>query len=155
MNMNKKIVTYEQIVDLRLKLNRIVANIVDKMNIADHDKVLISWLLVIKLCDWLDKQLDREASLNSLTIDWVDEKIDKWLADGQNWKLDSELLWRLISGNYSAVMTPSDSALRLILCQTVNLYVDELDVEERADPWKLIDRKTRKLADEMNQKVRK
>ena len=47
--MNKKIVTYEQIVDLRLKLNRIVADSVDEMNIADYDKVLISWLLVIVL----------------------------------------------------------------------------------------------------------
>lgn len=153
--MNEKIVTYEQIVDLRLKLNRIVAGVVNDIDLPSHDKILISWLLVIKLCNWLDKQLDREANSSLLTIDWVDEKIDKWLADGQGQKLDSELLWRLISGNYSAVMTPSDSALRLILCQTVNLYVDELDVENRADPWKLIDRKTRKLADEMNQKVRK
>ena len=107
------------------------------------------------MCYWLDKQLDQEASSSSLTIDWVNEKIDTWLTDGQDRKLDSESLWRLISGNYSAVMTPSDSALRLILCQTVNLYFDELDVENRADPWKLIDRKTRKLADEMNQKARK
>lgn len=152
-NMNKKIVTYEQIVDLRLKLNRIVANIVDKMNIADHDKVLVSWLLVIELCDWLDKRLESERA--ELTTYWVNDNVNEWLNQGEGRRLDSQALWNLVSCNYSAVMTPSDSALRLILCQTVNLYVDELDVEKRADPWKLIDRKTRKLVDEMNQKVRK
>lgn len=151
--MNKKIVTYEQIVDLRLKLNRIVADIVDEMNISDHDKVLISWLLVIKLCDWLDKRLESERT--ELTTDWVNGNVNEWLNQGEGRRLDSQALWNLVSCNYSAVMTPSDSALRLILCQTVNLYVDELYVENRADPWKLIDRKTRKLADEMNQKVRK